>query len=87
MRSCCVLDCVDKIARPLDRDDSSTLAHDFGKIDRGIAGTRADIEHAVAKSNASLFPAIQNYRAPGAMLDSQSLEFFIVSTENIIAFL
>jgi hypothetical protein len=57
------------------------------KIDSRIARTGADIEHTVSNSNACLFPAIQNYWAPGAMLDSQSFQFLVVSPENVIAFL
>jgi hypothetical protein len=76
---------VDKITRPLDRDDSSTGSNDLGKIDSGIPGTGTDIENAAAVDHARFFPAIQNYWAPGAMLDSQSLEFLVVSSENVIA--
>ncbi len=87
LRSDDVLDRVDKITRALDCDHSSAWSNDFGKIDSRITGTGADIEHAVSRSNSRLFPAIQNYRAPGEMLHSQPLQFLLVRPENVIALL
>ena len=75
------------IERPVGLSHSSARSNDLGKIDSGIAGTGADIENAAAVDHARFFPAIQNYRPPGAMLDSQSLEFLFVSSENVIALL
>ena len=61
------------------------MANNLRKIDSGIAGTGADIEDTAAIDHARFLPAIQNYRPPGAMLHSQSLEFLVVSPENVIA--
>jgi hypothetical protein len=81
-----VLDRVNEIGRTLDRDDFSGRADEFGKIDRRVPWTRADIEHFAAGSNAGFFPAIQNDRSPGAMLHTEPLELGFMRAKDIIAF-
>ena len=82
-----IVDRADKITRALDRDHSSVESNDFGKIDSRVAGTGADIERATPARYTRSLPTIQNYRTPGTMLDSQSLQLLIVRAEDVIAFL
>jgi len=79
------LERVDKITRAFDCDDSSAASNNSRKIDSRIAGAGAEIEHAASNRDARLFPAVQNHRTPGAMLHAQSLQFFVVRSENVIA--
>jgi hypothetical protein len=79
------LDRVYKITRPFDCDYPSAGSDNFSKIDRRVSRSGPDIEDATSTGNARLFPAIQNDRAPGAMLYSQSRQFLVVCAENVIA--
>src|SRR5438046_6233432 len=79
------LDRVYKITRPFDCDYPSAGSDNFSEIDRRIARSGGDIEDATSIGNGRRFPAIQNDRAPGAMLYSQSRQCLLVCAEDVIA--
>ena len=75
----------DEVLGTLKRNDFTGWSDDFRKIESRVPRARADIEDAFAHGDTGFLPAIQNYRAPDAMLQSESCQFLIVSTQNIIA--
>ena len=75
----------DEVLGSLKRNDFTGWPDDFRKIDSRVPGARAYIEDAFADGDTGSLPAIQNYRTPDTMLQSESCQFLIVSTQNIIA--
>ena len=74
-----------KFSRTLKRDDFTGWSDDFRKIDSRVPRARANIEDAFAHGDTGSLPAIQNYRTPDTMLQSESCQFLIMRTQNIIA--
>lgn len=77
---------MDEILRTFKRHDFAARPDDFRKIDRRIAGTCADIEDAFTHGDPGPLPAIQNYRTPDTVLQSEPRQFLIMRTQNVIAF-
>src|SRR6266550_9254260 len=75
----------DEVLGTLKRNNFTGWSDDFCKIDSRVPWTRAHIEDAFAHGDTGSLPAIQNYRTPDTMLQSESCQFLIVSTQNIIA--
>src|ERR1039457_3348025 len=73
-----------KIARALERSHLTTWSDNLRKIDGRVTGARADIEHAFSGGDSGFLPAIQNDRAPDAMLQAEPRNFFLVRAENVI---
>ena len=58
---------------------------DFRKVNSRVPGTRTHVEDALADCDPGSLPAIQNYRAPHTVLQSESRRLIIVRTQNVIA--
>jgi hypothetical protein len=71
--------------RTFERSDHAAWSNNFGKIDSCVAGASTNVEHVFADCDPCPLPAIQNNRAPNAMLESQPGEFLVVRAENVIA--
>jgi hypothetical protein len=61
----------DEVLGTLKGDDFAGRPDDFRKIESRIPRTRADIEDTFAHRNTGSLPAIQNYRTPDTMLQSE----------------
>jgi|SRR6187549_337384 hypothetical protein len=77
--------CADEVLGTLERNDFTGWSDDFCKIDSRVPRARAHIQDAFAHGDTGSLPAIQNYRTPDTMLQSEPCQFLIVSTQNVIA--
>jgi hypothetical protein len=61
----------DEVLGTLKRDDLPGWPDDFRKVNSPVSRTRAHVEDALADRDTGSLPAIQNYRTPDTMLQSE----------------
>jgi len=66
--------------------DLAAGADHFGKIHRGKAWPRAEIDDVAAVADAGAGPGVERARSPDPMLEPEAINLVIVRAEDVVAF-
>jgi len=77
--------CVEKAPRAIDGDDASFRTNDLREIECRVARAAADVDQRLANGEAGALPRRQCARSPDTVLQPESLDLFVVRSENVVA--